>query len=138
MVVCNFVTLIGIQPVEVLNWFMTLFLDAFEWVAAPNVFGIGTFADGGLLASAPPVFEGTSIQMLSDYCTGCRFSPSVKTGPNACPFNYLYWNFLDRNRAKLSGNGEMATSFRRYDQKTSSEKQEIGNAADEFVKNLYR
>lgn len=138
MVVSNFVTLLGIQPVEVLHWFMTLFLDAFEWVATPNVFGIGTFADGGLLASTPPVFEGVPIQELSDYCTGCRFSASVVTGPNACPFNYLYWNFLDRNRTRFSGNAEMATSFRRYDQKTSSEKQEIRNAADEFIKNLYQ
>jgi deoxyribodipyrimidine photolyase-related protein len=135
-VVGNFVTLVGIQPMEVLNWFMTLFLDAFEWVAVPNVLGIGTFADGGLLTTTPPVSEGTSIQGSSNYCIGCRFSPSIKTGPNACPFNYLFWSFLDRNRAKLSGNAQMTALYRKFDQKTSSEKREVCDSTDEFLKNL--
>ena len=77
----------------------------------PNVHGMVMFADGGLLASKPYAASGAYINRMSDYCADCRYDPAVKSGPQACPFNYLYWNFLIRNEKLLSGNPRMAMPY---------------------------
>jgi deoxyribodipyrimidine photolyase-related protein len=138
MVICNFATLCGIKPAALLNWFMTLFLDAYEWVMVPNVLGMGTFADGGRISTKPYVAGGAYIKKMSDYCTRCHFSVDAKTGPDACPFNYVYWNFLERNKAKLSSNLHLAIPYRLLQEKSSAEKRAIRVCADDFLKTLSR
>ncbi len=95
MVLCNFANLTLTDPRRLSDWFWAAFADAMEWVELPNVVGMGTFGDGGLLASKPYVSSAAYLQRMSDYCGGCRYDPKRRTGEGACPFNYLYWSFLD-------------------------------------------
>ncbi|MBS0561029.1 MAG: cryptochrome/photolyase family protein, partial [Proteobacteria bacterium] len=112
MVTGNFALLAGIAPAEIEEWYLAVYADAFEWVELPNVHGMAIFADGGLLASKPYAASGAYIDRMSDYCTGCAFDPKQKAGPRACPFNYLYWEFLIRNETVLAGNPRMAMPYR--------------------------
>jgi deoxyribodipyrimidine photolyase-related protein len=112
MVTGNFALLAGVKPADIEAWYLAVYADAFEWVELPNVHGMVMFADGGLLASKPYAASGAYIDRMSDYCTGCRFDPSARSGPKACPFNYLYWNFLIENEAALKGNPRMAMPYR--------------------------
>ena len=115
MVLGNFALLAGIRPAEVEAWFLAVYADAFEWVELPNVHGMALYADGGLLASKPYAASGAYIDRMSDYCGTCRFSPKLKSGPDACPFNRLYWDFLQRNRAALGANMRLAMPFHHLD-----------------------
>lgn len=112
MVTGNFALLAGISPVEIEEWYLVVYADAFEWVELPNVHGMVMHADGGLLGSKPYAASGAYINRMSDYCKTCRYDPNEKSGPNACPFNYLYWNFLIENEAALSKNPRMAMPYR--------------------------
>lgn len=111
MVIGNFCLLAGLDPVEVQEWFLVVYHDAYEWVEMPNVVGMILFADDGLFASKPYAASGNYIDKMSDYCGACAYSPKVKQGDGACPFNYLYWDFLARNRQKLARNHRL---FRPY------------------------
>jgi deoxyribodipyrimidine photolyase-related protein len=93
-------------------WYLAVFADAFEWVELPNTHGVATWADGGIIASKPYAASGAYIDRMSDYCGGCRYDVKAKSGPTACPFNYLYWAFLIRNEDILKGNPRMAMPYR--------------------------
>ena len=112
MVTGNFALIAGLRPAEVEEWYLSVYADAYEWVELPNVHGMSTFADGGLMASKPYAGGGAYIDRMSDYCGGCRYSPKVKSGPGACPFNALYWAFLIRNAALLQDNPRLAMPYR--------------------------
>jgi deoxyribodipyrimidine photolyase-related protein len=113
MILCNFAVLTGVHPLRLSEWFWAGFADAMEWVELPNVVGMGTFGDGGLLASKPYVSSAAYINRMSNYCGGCRYNPKLRTGPDACPFNYLYWTFLDDVRGEGgTGKGERGTGKR--------------------------
>lgn len=112
MVLGNFALLAGIAPDEVNEWFLAVYTDAFEWVEMPNVTGMATFADGGVMASKPYASSGAYIHKMSDYCQHCHYSVKDKHGSNACPFNYLYWDFLHRNGARLGNNPRLAMPYR--------------------------
>lgn len=71
----------------------------------PNVIGMGTFADGGRMASKPYISGGAYINKMSDgYCNSCRYDPRTRIVEAACPFTTLYEDVLDRNRNVLQGN----------------------------------
>ena len=122
MVTGNFAMLAGVDPREVHEWYLAVYWDAFEWVELPNTLGMSQFADDGLLASKPYAASGNYISKMSDYCAGCRYDVKQKTGPEACPFNPLYWDFLIRNRAVLGGNPRLGQVFRTWD-RMAAEKQ---------------
>lgn len=115
MVTGNFALLAGVDPHQVHEWYLAVYLDAFEWVEAPNTVGMSQFADGGIIASKPYVSSGAYINRMSDYCKGCHYSVTQKTGEGACPFNTLYWHFLDRHRARFSNNARMGNMYRTWD-----------------------
>jgi len=115
MVLGNFALLAGINPAEVNAWYLAVYADAYEWVELPNVSGMTLYADGGYLASKPYAASGAYINRMSTYCRNCRYKVAEKTGPDACPFNYLYWDFLLRNREKLNSNPRMGMPFRTLD-----------------------
>ena len=115
MVTGNFALLYGARPEEVCEWYLVVYADAYEWVELPNTHGMALFADGGIMASKPYAASGAYINRMSDYCRNCRYAVAKKTGPDACPFNYLYWNFLIENDDKLRGNPRMATMYRTLD-----------------------
>lgn len=116
MVLGNFALLTGVHPKFVNEWFLIVYADAYEWVELPNVSGMILFADGGYLASKPYAAGGSYINKMSNYCKNCHYSVTQKTGNNACPFNYLYWNFLDRNREKLKNNPRLALIYKTLEQ----------------------
>ncbi len=107
MIVCNFCLLAGIDPREVSDWFLSLYVDAYDWVVLPNVIGMGLNADGGQTATKPYIASANYINKMSDYCGGCRYDHKQRTGPEACPFNFLYWNFLLQNEKELRANPRM-------------------------------
>lgn len=107
MVIGNFCLIAGIDPKAVQEWFLIVYSDAYEWVEMPNVLGMALFADGGFVASKPYAASGAYINRMSDYCDRCSYKVKKKEGETACPFNYLYWNFLDRNKQLLKQNHRM-------------------------------
>jgi deoxyribodipyrimidine photolyase-related protein len=114
MVTGNFAMLAGVDPRAVHEWYLAVYADAFEWVELPNTLGMSQFADGGLLASKPYAASGNYINRMSDYCIGCRYKVREKTGPEACPFNYLYWDFLARHSDVLGNNPRLAQPYRTW------------------------
>jgi deoxyribodipyrimidine photolyase-related protein len=112
MVTGNFALLAGVAPREIERWYLAVYADAFEWVEMPNTLGMAVFADGGQMASKPYAASGAYIDRMSDFCSGCAYDVKQKTGPKACPFNYLYWAFLIRQKDRLSGNPRLAMPYR--------------------------
>ena len=112
MVTGNFALMAGLDPAEVEAWYLAVYADAYEWVELPNTHGMALFADGGLLASKPYAASGAYIDRMSNYCEGCRYRPTIKQGPGACPFNLLYWHFLAENAGRLASNPRMAMPYR--------------------------
>ncbi|NDI86242.1 cryptochrome/photolyase family protein [Undibacterium crateris] len=104
MVIGNFALLAGLQPQAVHQWYLGIYIDAFEWVELPNTLGMSQYADGGFLATKPYVSTATYIDKMGDYCKGCYYDKKQKTGERACPFNALYWDFFARNAEQLSRN----------------------------------
>lgn len=136
MVLGNFALLADIHPKQVNEWFLTVYADAYEWVELPNVTGMALFADGGILASKPYAAGGSYIKKMSNYCDSCRYKVQQKNGPQACPFNYLYWDFLQRHRTKLKKNPRVAMMYRTYDRMTNEKKQAITDDSRLFLKSL--
>lgn len=136
MVIGNFSLLAGLDPKEVQDWFLAVYADAFEWVELPNVSGMALFADGGVMASKPYAASGAYIDRMSDYCQGCAYSPKERTGSKACPFNYLYWDFLARNADQLSRNPRMGMPYKNLRAMDEKRRQEIARDAAAFLKTI--
>jgi deoxyribodipyrimidine photolyase-related protein len=112
MVTGLFALLLGVRPQEVHAWYLAAYVDAVEWVEAPNTLGMSQYADGGLLASKPYAASGRYIQRMSNYCTGCRYAPDQATGETACPFTTLYWDFLLRHETRFAKHPRAAMQWR--------------------------
>ena len=136
MVTGNFALLTGVSPYEIHEWYLSVYIDAFEWVEAPNTIGMSQFADGGVVASKPYVSSGAYINKMSNYCKSCKFKVAEKVGKDACPFNALYWHFLSRNRDKFQGNPRMAQMYRTWDRMNEDHKNKVIKSADEFLNGL--
>jgi deoxyribodipyrimidine photolyase-related protein len=136
MVTGNFALLAGVDPAQVHEWYLAVYADAYEWVEAPNVIGMSQFADGGIIASKPYVSSGNYINKMSDYCKGCAYSVTKKTGQGACPFNLLYWHFMDRHRDRFAGNPRMAQMYRTWDRMDADKREVILSEAEQVLARL--
>jgi deoxyribodipyrimidine photolyase-related protein len=136
MVLGNFALLAGIDPEAVNEWFHLVYADAYQWVELPNVTGMSLFADGGVVASKPYSSSGAYINKMSNYCKSCSYSVTKKSGPKACPFNYLYWDFLERNQPKLKGNQRLSMIYRTFEKMTPERHLEIKTDAERFLNAL--
>ena len=136
MVTGNFGLLAGVNPTELHEWYLAVYADAFEWVEAPNTVGMSQFADGGVIASKPYVSSGAYINRMSDYCKNCQYSVSKKTGDGACPFNLLYWHFLDRHRDRFEGNPRMGNMYRTWDRMDADRRKTVLEEAEAFLARL--
>lgn len=97
MVLGNFMLLCGIDPTAVYTWFMELFIDAYDWVMVPNVYGMSQFADGGIMTTKPYISSSNYILKMSNFSKG-----------NWCAtWDGLYWRFIHEHRAFFEGNPRM-------------------------------
>ena len=136
MVSGNFALLAGVDPAEVHEWYLSVYADALEWVEAPNTIGMSQFADGGLVASKPYVSSGAYIDRMSDYCGACAYRVKDRSGPGACPFNLLYWHFLNRHRARFEGNPRMAQMYRTWDRMDAARRATVLAEGDALLARL--
>lgn len=134
MVLGNFFLLTGIRPREVLRWYSEMYVDAHDWVMAANVLGMVLHADGGFMSTKPYAAGSGYISKMSNYCQNCRYDPKIKTGPDACPFNYLYWNFYDRHQDRFSANPRTSLMIKNWIKRSESARQEVRESASEFLK----
>ncbi len=112
MVTGLYALMFGVRPREVHRWYLAVYVDAVEWVELPNTLGMSQHADGGLMASKPYIATGKYIQRMSNYCAGCRYDPAESTGPTACPFTTLYWDFLLQHEPAMRLNQRMSMQVR--------------------------
>ena len=136
MVTGNFALLIGADQKQVSQWYLEVYVDAYEWVELPNTLGMSQFGDGGLLGSKPYAASGAYINRMSDYCAHCRYDVKQRVGENACPFNALYWDFLARNEKKLGRNPRMAMPYRTWNRFAPADRKAIRAQAKAFLSSL--
>jgi len=136
MVIGNFALIAGLDPSQVNDWFMVVYADAYQWVELPNVTSMMLFADGSVLASKPYAASGAYINKMSDYCKSGRYKVSKKNGPDACPFNYLYWDVMLRNTDKLRGNPRLGFTYRTVDKMSEEKVQAVKDDSQRFFKAL--
>ena len=120
MVLANFATLWGVEPAQLNDWFNATYVDAYHWVTTPNVVEMGQYGHG-VFATKPYVSSANYIDRMSDYCGDCAYYKTKDTGEGACPFNALYWDFLDRNEEELRSNHRMGLMYNHVDNKRESD-----------------
>jgi len=136
IVLGNFLLITGINPQQALRWYSEMYVDAYDWVMAPNVIGMSLYADGGSMATKPYAATSSYIDKMSNYCKGCRFDPKQKTGSDACPFNYLYWHFIDQHADRFSGNPRMRTIVSSWLKRSETNKEDVRVSARGFLSAL--
>ncbi|MGB0166962.1 MAG: cryptochrome/photolyase family protein [Luteibaculum sp.] len=134
MVTGNFCALAGIDPDEVDQWYLGIYIDAFHWVEVTNTRGMSQFADGGIIGSKPYVSSASYLHKMGHYCDQCRYDYKEKLGERACPLNSMYWHFLVRNRDKLENNPRMSVMYRTWEK--MKDKEEILSQAKHYLENI--
>jgi len=130
MVIGLFALMFGVEPKQVHEWFLAVYVDAVEWVELPNTLGMGQYADGGLMASKPYVATGKYIERMGGaHCKNCRFDPALRTGDAACPYTTLYWDFLARHEDLLARNPRMALQVKNLARLTPADRQAVQGRA---------
>jgi deoxyribodipyrimidine photolyase-related protein len=125
MVIGNFALLAGLDVESVCAWYLAVYLDAFEWVELPNTLGMALYGDEGLMASKPYAASGKYIQRQGDHCSRCPYTPSRITGEGACPYNALYWRFLDTHRPVFKANPRMGLMLNNWEKRGGEERASI-------------
>ncbi|VVQ33509.1 cryptochrome/photolyase family protein [Pseudomonas fluorescens] len=138
MVTGNFALLAGIAPSQICEWYLAIYMDAFDWVELPNTLGMVMHADGGYLGSKPYCASGQYINRMSDYCRGCAYSVRETTADNACPFNALYWHFLMRHGDLLRGNQRMGMMYKNLDRMPPEKQQALWQRGQGLLDRLDR
>jgi deoxyribodipyrimidine photolyase-related protein len=136
MVTGLYALLLGVAPKEVHEWYLSVYVDAVEWVELPNTLGMSQFADGGVMASKPYVASGKYIDRMSNHCKGCKFNPALATGETACPFTTLYWDYLNRHVDTLAKNPRMLMQLKNLNRLTDDARAEIASQAN-LIKNSH-
>ncbi|MBK3438321.1 cryptochrome/photolyase family protein [Pseudomonas sp. MF7448] len=136
MVTGNFALLAGIAPSQICEWYLAIYMDAFDWVELPNTLGMVMHADGGYMGSKPYCASGQYIKRMSDYCRGCAYKVSESTTDDACPFNALYWHFLIRHSDRLRSNHRMGMQYKNLDRMPESKQQALWQRGQLLLANL--
>ena len=125
MVIANLMTLCEVHPKEVYRWFMEMYVDSSEWVMTPNVFGMGTFADGGIFATKPYICGSNYILKMSDY----------KKGEWCNTVDGLYWRFVSRHMGVLRNNPRLSFMRKTLENMDPQRKELIFCCAEDFISN---
>lgn len=133
MVLGNFLLLAGIRPQEAYRWFLEMYVDAHDWVMAANVIGMALHADGGLMATKPYAGSGAYLSKMGNYCASCRYDPRKKSGPGACPFNLLYWDFYDRHADRFASNPRTSMMVNSWKKRPPKDRQIVLREAADFL-----
>jgi len=133
MIIGNYALLTQVDPTEVDAWYLGVYIDAIEWVEITNTRGMSQFADGGLVATKPYVSSANYINKMGNYCKECSYSHTVKSGKNACPFNALYWNFLEEKKDHFKNNQRMSMMMSLLEKKSKEELNELQQRAKEII-----
>jgi len=136
MITGNFALLAGINPVEVCEWYLLVYADAYEWVELPNTLGMALYGDGGIVGSKPYAASGKYINRMSNYCKSCRYNPEETIGEDACPFNALYWDFIARNENKIKNNQRMTYVFATWNKMAEEKRKAIRMQAAQIFKKI--
>jgi deoxyribodipyrimidine photolyase-related protein len=136
MVIGNFALLAGVTPQQVHQWYLGVYIDAFEWVELPNTLGMSQYADGGLLATKPYVSSAAYIDRMGNYCKSCHYNKADKLGEKACPFNALYWDFFARHEERLKGNFRLGMVYKNLNRMTDDARAAIAEKAATVRSNL--
>ncbi len=136
MLTGNFALLAGINPDEVDFWYLGIYIDAIQWVEITNTRGMSQYADGGIIGSKPYTASANYIHKMSNYCDGCKYDRTDKSGENSCPFNSLYWDFHDRHREKLQHNPRLTMVYRIWDKMDPALKSSVLKRAKHYLENL--
>jgi len=131
MLLSNFALGYGVEPAQLNRWFHAAYVDAFHWVTTPNVVEMGLYG-AGVFATKPYAASANYIDKMSDYCSGCPYDEDKTTGEDACPYNTLYWDFLNRNEDQLRSNHRMGLMYSHVDNKSDAEWTEIRERVDEI------
>jgi deoxyribodipyrimidine photolyase-related protein len=121
-----------VHPRRVHEWYLAVYVDAVEWVELPNTLGMSQYGDGGVMASKPYVASGKYIQRMSNYCAGCRYDPAQSTGPRACPFTTLYWDYLLQHEPALRQNQRMSMQLKNLTRFSTADREKIQRQAKLF------
>jgi deoxyribodipyrimidine photolyase-related protein len=136
MILGNFALLVGVSPQEMVNWFMSMYIDAYEWVVLPNVLGMILFADGGYLGTKPYAASANYIGKMSNYCKNCFYKSRKRVGERACPYNFLYWYFLQQNEQLLGSNKRMTMVYNLLHRKSESEMGLVVRSSEDFLRRM--
>jgi deoxyribodipyrimidine photolyase-related protein len=133
MVIGNIALLLQVDPAFVDAWYLGVYIDAIEWVEMPNTRGMSQFADGGIVATKPYISSANYINKMGNYCSGCHYDHKQKTGEHACPFNALYWNFLEEKQSYFKNNRRMSMMLNLLKKKSPEELAALKERAQEIL-----
>jgi len=136
MITGNFALLCGIDPDEVDQWYLGIYVDAIEWVEMPNTRGMTQFADGGILATKPYAASGSYVNKMSDYCKGCFYNVKHKAEQDACPLNSLYWNFVNQHSERFKSNPRMTMVYNSWKKMATEKQNQLLNKAQQILINI--
>lgn len=126
MILGNFMVLCEFDPDEVYKWFMELFIDAYDWVMVPNVYGMSLYADGGLMSTKPYISSSNYIMKMSNY-SKADWQPT---------WDGLFWTFMDKHRNFFLGNPRLGMLIRTFDKMKQETKETHFKHAEDFFYNL--
>ena len=126
MIIGNFMLLCEFEPNEVYKWFMEMFIDSYDWVMVPNVYGMSQFSDSGMMSTKPYISSSNYILKMSNYKKGdwCKIWDS------------LFWNFMDKQREFFIKNPRMRMLVSSFDRMEESKRTSLLKTADEYLKTL--
>ncbi len=136
MVTGNFALLAQVEPAQVCDWYLAVYVDAVDWVERPNTAGMALFADGGRFTSKPYAASGQYTNRMSNYCKGCRYDPAARTGERACPVTVFYWRFMFTHERALARNPRTALMARNAARFAAEERAAILAKAEEIEAGL--
>ena len=136
MITGNFALLAGVSPDALDDWYLGIYIDAIEWVEMPNTRGMSQYADNGLIATKPYIASANYMQKMGHYCKECYYDPKKKSGDKACPFNSLYWHFIERHKEQFKDNHRMRMMYQVWGKKTNEEQQALLKQAEIYLDNI--